>query len=114
MFSVFLAAIVVFSYISSTTNASIVAAGQPDFSSKSAITDILLFIPGVTASLVTFLVFGTAKSWRQYRDLLIGGCGIRNKFIQRTFMRQVEEDNHNHENDTEEGNGAIALSSLPR
>ena len=86
----FLGAIVVFSYLASTNNSSIVAAGRPDLSTKGAVVDILLFIPGVTASLVTFLVFGTAKSWRQYRDLLIGCCGIRNKIIQRNFLRQRE------------------------
>jgi hypothetical protein len=37
----------------------------------------------VTASLVAFLVFGTTKSWHQYRDLIAGGCGIRNNFIKK-------------------------------
>jgi hypothetical protein len=41
-----------------------------------------LFIPGVTASLTAFLVFGTTKSWRQYRDLVLGGCGIRRKLLE--------------------------------
>jgi len=31
----------------------------------------------VTASLVVFLVFGTAKSWRQYRNLITGCFGLR-------------------------------------
>ena len=60
-------------------SASNARAGEPDFSVHGAISDILFFIPGVTTSLVTYLVFGTAKSWTQYRDLVVGGCGLRKK-----------------------------------
>jgi hypothetical protein len=49
-----------------------------------------LFIPGVTASLTTFLVFGTTKSWRQYRDLVVGGCGIKRKLIEKKVQRSEE------------------------
>jgi len=52
-------------------------AGEPDFSVASAISAIVFFIPGVTTSLVVFLVFGTAKSWRQYRNLITGCFGLR-------------------------------------
>lgn len=107
--SFFLAAIIIFSYVSSTTNTAVVAAGKPDRSTKSAIIDILLFMPGVTASLVTFLVFGTAKSWRQYRDLLVGGCGIRNKIVQRKFLRQ--RDGRGNGGSNEEG---LEFAPLPR
>jgi hypothetical protein len=44
----------------------------------------------VTASLVAFLVFGTTKSWRQYRDLVTGGCGVKRKIIQKKTQRSEE------------------------
>lgn len=75
------------------SNAATVAAGQPNLTPQNALIEIILFMPGVTASLATFLVFGTAKSWRQYRDLYAGGCGVRNKIIQRRFIRQRESSN---------------------
>jgi len=83
----FLGAIVVFSFVSSTTSAAVVAAGTPDLSIGGTIVDLVLFIPGVTASLVTFLVFGTAKSWRQYRDLLVSGCRVRKKQLERSIVQ---------------------------
>jgi hypothetical protein len=49
------------------------------------IIDIILFVPGVTASLVNFLVFGTAKSWKQYRNLIVSGCGCRKKRLERSI-----------------------------
>lgn len=53
--------------------------GHPDFTTKTAISEICVFIPGVSASLVSFLIFGTTKSWRQYRDLVVSCCGLRRK-----------------------------------
>ncbi|RFU35838.1 hypothetical protein B7463_g477, partial [Scytalidium lignicola] len=43
----------------------------PDYSLSKTISDLLLFLPGVTSSLAIFLIFGTAKSWRQYRDMVL-------------------------------------------
>lgn len=43
----------------------------------------MIFIPGATASLVVFLVFGTAKSWRQYRDLITGCFGLKERLRDR-------------------------------
>jgi hypothetical protein len=83
-------ALIVFSFISSTTNAAVAAGGAPDHSTSGTNIDIILFIPGVTASLVTYLVFGTAKSWRQYRDLVVGGCGVRKKLLARKLQRDEE------------------------
>jgi len=73
----FEAAIVIFTLFQASNNASLAASGGPNHSVQNAIADILFFIPGVTASLVVFLVFGTTKSWRQYRDLVVSACGIK-------------------------------------
>jgi len=51
----------------------------------------------VTASLVVFLVFGTTKSLRQYRDLIVGGCGIR----RRLHERQLKSDGRGRSQDFE-------------
>ncbi|KAK0106940.1 hypothetical protein ONS95_003655 [Cadophora gregata] len=82
--------IIIFTLFQASNNASIAAAGKPDFSVSGSIVDIVLFIPGVTASLVAFLVFGTTKSWRQYRDLVVGGCGLRRKIVHRKQQRDEE------------------------
>jgi hypothetical protein len=68
----------------------IAESGKPNYTVSSAISDILFFIPGVTASLVVFLVFGTTKSWRQYRDFIVGGCGIKRKIYEKRIQRDVE------------------------
>ncbi len=60
---------------------------RPDHSTSNAITDILFFIPGVTASLVVFLVFGTTKSWNQYRDLVGGSCCVKRKIFESGLQR---------------------------
>lgn len=88
--SLFEVAIIVFTLFQSHNNAAIAASGQPDHSISGAISDILFFIPGVTASLVAFLVFGTTKNWRQYRDLVVGGCDIRKKVITKKVRRAEE------------------------
>ncbi|PVH80644.1 hypothetical protein DL98DRAFT_515304 [Cadophora sp. DSE1049] len=82
--------IIIFTLFQANNNASIAAAGKPDFSVSGSIVDIVLFIPGVTASLVAFLVFGTTKSWRQYRDLVVGGCGLKRKLIRKKQQRDEE------------------------
>ncbi len=83
-------AIIAFTIFQARNNKSIAASGKPDFSVSNSITDIILFIPGVTASLVAFLVFGTTKSWRQYRDLVVGGCGLRKKLLSKKRLRDEE------------------------
>jgi len=97
----------VFTLFQSNNNAQIAASGGPDFSVSNTISDIVLFIPGVTASLVAFLVFGTTKSWRQYRDLVVGGCGIKRKFIAKKVQR-------NEEGSRSQGLEFQRLDSLPR
>jgi hypothetical protein len=87
---VFEVAIIIFTLVQANNNASIAASGAPNFSISSTITDLVLFIPGVTASLVAFLVFGTTKSWRQYRDLVVGGCGMKKRIIQKRVQRSEE------------------------
>ncbi|KAN0108479.1 hypothetical protein V8E51_008221 [Hyaloscypha variabilis] len=88
--AVFEVAIIIFTLVQANNNASIAASGAPNFSISSTITDLVLFIPGVTASLVAFLVFGTTKSWRQYRDLVVGGCGMKKRIIQKRVQRSEE------------------------
>jgi len=90
IFSLFEVAIIVFTLFQANNNAAIVAAGKPNFEVDSAVSDILFFIPGVTASLVAFLVFGTAKTWRQYRDLVMGGCGIRKRILLKKAQKNEE------------------------
>lgn len=59
----------------------------------------MLFVPGVTASLATFLIFGTAKSWQQYRELVTGGCGLRTRRAERRRSKKMRQgvDNHHGE-----------------
>jgi hypothetical protein len=90
---IFEAAIILFNLFQASNNASIAASGEPNLTVGSSIIDICLFIPGVTASLIAFLVFGTTKSWRQYRDLVIGGCGDRYKLLLKKHQREEEEGN---------------------
>lgn len=71
-------------------NTDLATSGGPNLDPSGAIADIAFFAPGVTASLVAFLVFGTTKSWRQYRDMVVGGCGIRTKILQRRSQRDLE------------------------
>ncbi|KAA8569151.1 hypothetical protein EYC84_000820 [Monilinia fructicola] len=72
--------LIVFSLYSERNFQRLARSSSPDFSISGCITDIILFIPGVTTSLLVFLVFGTAKSSRQYKDLIISGCGRRTNF----------------------------------
>lgn len=72
---------IAFTLFQMNNNGAIAASGHPNLSNSNAASDIFLFIPGVTASLVDFLVFGTTKNWRQYRDLVLGGCGIRQRHL---------------------------------
>ncbi|KAI1006028.1 hypothetical protein K3495_g2192 [Podosphaera aphanis] len=71
--------IIFFTLYQVDSNAGIAASGQPDMSVDTAETEALLFLPGVSASLLAFCVFGTTKSWRAYRDLFSRGRGPRRK-----------------------------------
>jgi hypothetical protein len=90
---IFEVAIIVFSLFQQGNNKAIAESGAPNHTVSNTISDILFFIPGVTASLVVFLVFGTTKSWRQYRDLVVGGCGIRRRIYEQRIRRSEEGDN---------------------
>lgn len=83
--------IIVFSIFQSRNKKEVVSNGQVDHSIKHTISYIIFFIPGVTVSLLVFLVFGTSKSWRQYRDLVLGGCGLRRTLKSRRKVTQDEE-----------------------
>jgi hypothetical protein len=87
---IFQIAIIVFSLYQSSNNAAIAASGGPNLTVQNTIIDIVLFIPGVTASLAAFLIFGTTKSWRQYRDLFVSGCGIKTKCLEKKI--QIDEE----------------------
>jgi len=53
---------------------------QPDYSTSTATTDIALFIPGVTQSLVAFLLFGTiAQFLKRYRDFFQSATYFRRR-----------------------------------
>jgi len=60
-----------FANLACKREAALLIAGKTDLHPSTAIKDILLFLPGVSGSLFTFLIFGTTKSWQHYRDLLI-------------------------------------------
>lgn len=45
--------------------------GEPDFSVESAKLDFVLFMPGVSASLICFAVFGTTKTYVDYLSRLL-------------------------------------------
>jgi hypothetical protein len=87
---IFQIAIIVFSLFQASNNAAIAASGRPNLTVQNTIVDIVLFIPGVTASLVAFLIFGTTKSWRQYRDLFVSGCGMKRKLLEKKIQRDEE------------------------
>lgn len=83
-------AVIFFNFANLSKNTDLATSGGPNLDPSGAIADIAFFAPGVTASLVAFLVFGTTKSWRQYRDMVVGGCGIRTKILQRRSQRDLE------------------------
>jgi hypothetical protein len=87
---IFQIAIIVFSLFQASDNAAIAASGRPNLTVQNTIIDIVLFIPGVTASLVAFLIFGTTKSWRQYRDLFVSCRGMKRKFLEKKIQRDEE------------------------
>ncbi|CZR61688.1 uncharacterized protein PAC_11585 [Phialocephala subalpina] len=91
--AIFEIAIIVFSPFQQGNNTAITKSGAPNHTVSNTISDILFFTPGVTASLVVFLVFGTTKSWRQYRDLVVGGCGVKRRTYERRMRRSEEGDN---------------------
>ena len=93
--SAFEVVLIIFSLFSEQNFQKLAKSSSPDFSTSSCITDIILFIPGVTASLLVFLVFGTAKSYTQYKDLILSCCGHRTKFPKskrRGVMRSGDEE----------------------
>ena len=57
--------IVCFEFQRKTTTDVLAQQQSPDLSTSSAVSEILLFIPGVTAGLVAFLLFGTTAHFRQ-------------------------------------------------
>ncbi|QSZ36485.1 hypothetical protein DSL72_006365 [Monilinia vaccinii-corymbosi] len=77
---VFEAVLVIFSLYSEDNAQKVGESLSPDFSIAGCITEIILFTPGVTTSMLIFLVFGTAKSFRQYKELITSCCGRRTQF----------------------------------
>ncbi|KAK3110129.1 hypothetical protein LTR53_015904 [Teratosphaeriaceae sp. CCFEE 6253] len=60
----------------------------PDFSTASAVSEILLFMPGVSASLIAFLVFGTTAHFRQrYRKSLVCAYCVRKRLRPSSLRR---------------------------
>ncbi|CAD6444337.1 9c1bf90e-de70-4607-976d-dff0b9741d74 [Sclerotinia trifoliorum] len=73
-------ALIIFSLYSAKNFQKLAKSSSPDFAVSSCIIDIVLFIPGVSTSFLVFLVFGTNKSPKQYKDLVVSVCGRRTKF----------------------------------
>ncbi|PQE33010.1 glycoside hydrolase protein [Rutstroemia sp. NJR-2017a WRK4] len=103
---VFEAVIIFFTLFSSKNFQTLAKASTPDFSTSGAITDIILFVPGVTTSLVCFLVFGTTKSFKQYKGLVFS-CG-KSRSFPKSKKRGVMESQHQ----TEQGTEFQRLSSM--
>ncbi len=82
--------IIIFTMKQASINTKLVTSGEPDHSISGTITDICLFIPGVSASLIVFLVFGTTKNWKEYRNLIIGGCGLKERWKERKARGREE------------------------
>ncbi|RKF65468.1 putative glycoside hydrolase [Erysiphe neolycopersici] len=84
------------------SNESIVKSGEPDMSASNAIIESLLFLPGVSSSLIAFLVFGTTKPWSDYRDLLFGAhSGYQSKspyFEEKTYNASSDETSYKSSN----------------
>ncbi|KAH7309116.1 hypothetical protein B0I35DRAFT_441474 [Stachybotrys elegans] len=64
--TIFEITIVLFTLTARRNTAADTAASKPDLSAERARTDFHLFLPGVTASLLLFLVFGTTKPFIAY------------------------------------------------
>jgi len=77
--SIFEVAIIIFSIFQVRSSERLVSSGAPNFEIGAAISEIMFFVPGVTTSLVVYLVFGTTKSFKQYAELVKGCCGLRRK-----------------------------------
>ncbi|KAM0282676.1 hypothetical protein ACHAQH_002873 [Verticillium albo-atrum] len=80
---------IVFQLGSSQRNKRELIGAEPDFSMDRLQADLLVFIPGVTASVLTFVVFGTTKTFRDYMwshfvpKTLRNGFNLRNRGSQR-------------------------------
>ncbi|KAM0321701.1 hypothetical protein ACHAQA_009940 [Verticillium albo-atrum] len=80
---------IVFQVSSAQSNAREFLPAEPDLSMERLQNDLLVFIPGVTASLLTFVVFGTTKTFRDYMwthfvpKSLRDGLKLRNRGSQR-------------------------------
>lgn len=60
---------------------------QPDLSLERLHGDLLTFLPGVSASLLTFIVFGTTKTFRDYMKSRLVPRRLRNMFVSRGTER---------------------------
>ncbi|KAH6688040.1 hypothetical protein F5X68DRAFT_8173 [Plectosphaerella plurivora] len=60
---------------------------QPDLSLERLHGDLLTFLPGVSASLLTFVVFGTTKTFRDYMKSRLLPRRLRNVFVSRGTHR---------------------------
>jgi hypothetical protein len=76
-FSVFECSSIAYQWRSFENNAANLQHSTPDLTDIKVAADLLQFLPGVSASLMTFLIFGTTKGWKQYRRLLL--CERRGK-----------------------------------
>ncbi|KAK4647238.1 uncharacterized protein QC761_123630 [Podospora bellae-mahoneyi] len=64
--SLFQLVVVMFQLRASQTNSVENVPAEPDLSAERAVTDFVLYIPGVTAPVLAYLVFGTTRTFRDY------------------------------------------------
>ncbi|KAH8821638.1 hypothetical protein F5884DRAFT_850857 [Xylogone sp. PMI_703] len=81
--------IIILPFFDLKSNRRLARMAGPDFSLSRTIADIFLFLPGVTASLAIFLVFGTAKSWWQYHNMILNCIRIKDRTRKQQFVRKA-------------------------
>ncbi|KAK0665703.1 hypothetical protein QBC41DRAFT_339660 [Cercophora samala] len=64
--SLFQLVVVMFQLRASQTNSVENVPAEPDLSAGRAVTDFVLYVPGVTAPVLAYLVFGTTRTFRDY------------------------------------------------
>ncbi|KAK0988258.1 hypothetical protein LTS01_009242, partial [Friedmanniomyces endolithicus] len=72
--------VVGFAFTRTRSTSYLASQAQPDYSTSTATTDTALFIPGVTQSLVAFLLFGTTAHFlKRYKDLFKSATYFRRR-----------------------------------
>ena len=89
-YSAFEITVILFEWTRHTSSSELAAKDGPDFSEEGAVNAVLQFMPGVTAGLLAFLIFGTTRPYRKiYREHIIACFQRRRK---RPSFEQRRED----------------------